>query len=326
MSLPSEDSENNPKRILARRPEYRPLCNLVLSVAFLLLIASPALAIGILEPRGPVAAEQQLQMLRVAGITAIAVLPVLIGVPLIVWRYRRGKGGVYRPDFAYSRALEIAMWGLPAVLVLILGGWLWHSTSRLDPYVPLGPNPLRIEVIGLDWKWLFLYPEQNLATVGSLVLPVGRPIELTLTTDTVMQSFMISALAGQIYAMPGMVTRQNLMATSMGTMQGRNTQFNGVGFSGQTVVVEALSVADFESWTQSQGKAPLLDAKAYALLAGAGTLDDARQQFAITQGNIVLNLAEPDLFNAVVNRYHKGQPIADFLQPGSPGYSPEAGR
>ena len=326
MSLPSEAKESNPKRNVAWRLDYRRLGNVVLSVAFLLLAVSPAVAIGILQPKGPVAAEQQLQMLRVAGITAIAVLPVLIGVPLIVWRYRRGKGGVYRPEFAYSRALELVMWGLPAVLVLILGGWLWHSTSKLDPYVPLGPDPLRIEVIGLDWKWLFLYPEQGLATVGSLVLPVNRPIELTLTTDTVMQSFMIPALAGQIYAMPGMVTRQNLMAESIGTMQGRNTQFNGVGFSGQTVVVETLSAADFERWTQSQSKDPILDTSAYALLARAGTLEDVRQQFSIAQGAIVLNLATPDLFDSVVERYHHGQPITSSLQPGAPDYSPGATR
>lgn len=324
MPLLSEISVSRLKRILTGGAEYHRLCNLVLSVSLLLLTACPALAIGILQPKGPIAAEQQLQMLRVAGITAIAVLPVLIGVPLIVWRYRRGKGGSYRPDFAYSRVLELVMWGLPAVLVVILGGWLWHSTSRLDPYVALGPDPLQIEVIGLDWKWLFLYPEQRLATVGSLVLPVDRPIELKLTTDTVIQSFMIPALAGQIYAMPGMVTRQNLMAETISVMQGRNTQYNGVGFSGQTVVVETLSAADFERWTQGQSRAPILDTSAYTLLARAGTLDEVRQQFSIAQGAIVLNLVTPDLFDAVVERYHRGRPITSSRQRGAPDYSPVA--
>lgn len=284
------------------------------------LLLAPAWATGLLSPMGPVAAEQQTHLWRVVAITAIAVLPVIFGVPLIAWRYARRRRGTYRPDFAYSGPLEIAMWGVPAVLVVILGFWLWQSASRYDPYQPLGPDPLDVEVVGLDWKWVFLYPEQHIATVGSLVLPVGRPVRLRLTTDTVMQSFMIPELAGQIYAMPGMVTEQNLIADRTGIMEGLNTQFNGDGFAGQTVRVETMAEDDWEAWLKAHGSAPTLDNAAYAQLAAAGTLDDARRQFGIGEGDVVLQLGDPELFETVVHRYHGGQPVDEQQQPGSSQY------
>lgn len=295
------------------------------ALALLAGMAVPAWAEGLLRPMGPVAAEQQVHLLRVIGITAIAVLPVLIGVPLIAWRYARRRRGTYRPDFEFSGPLELVMWGVPAVLVAILGFWLWQSTSRLDPYKALGPDPLQVEVIGLDWKWLFIYPEQHVATLGRLVLPVGRPVRLRLTTDTVMQSFMVPALAGQIYAMPGMVTEQNLIADAAGTMVGRNTQFNGVGFAGQTVDVETLATPDWQAWVSTAANLPALDADTYAELARAGTLEDARKQLGLSDGQpILLQLADDTLFDDVLGRYHDGKPVTGALQPGAPAYQPEA--
>lgn len=289
---------------------------------FLALLAGSALADGLLTPMGPVAAQQQLHLWRVIGITAIAVVPVLVGVPIIVWRYRRQRHSTYRPDFGFSGHLEAVMWGVPVVLVAILGFWLWQSTVRLDPYKPLGPDPLEIDVVGLDWKWLFLYPEQHLASVGTLVLPVDRPVQLRLTTDTVMQSFMIPSLAGQVYAMPGMISEQNLVADTAGITKGRNVQFNGAGFARQDFPVNLLPDAQWQAWTAGHADAPALDADAYAQLARAGTLDDAREQFGLQEGSLVLNLVDESLFQSIVGRYHDGRPVEPASQPGAAAYLP----
>ena len=246
-------------------------------VLLVVLAAHPALGQGFLTPEGPVAAAQREHLIRVTMVTMIAVLPVLIGVPLILWRYRRGGRGAYRPGFDFSAPLEIAMWGVPAAIIVLLGTWLWQSTEALDPYEPLGTDPLQVQVIGLNWKWLFLYPDQGIASIGTLAIPAGRPVRLQLTTDTVMQSFMVPALAGQIYAMPGMVSDLNLMASRVGTLTGANTQFNGTGFAGQQVDVQVMTPDDWTAWVQGGTTAPSLDAARYARLGVAGTTAQALQ-------------------------------------------------
>lgn len=286
------------------------------------LSATPAFGEGLLTPMGPVAAEQNAHLISVTAITMIAVLPVLIGVPLILWRYRRGRGAAYRPDFTFSAPLEIAMWGIPALIVVVLGFWLWRSTEQLDPYRPLGPNPVAVEVIGLNWKWLFLYPDQGVASVGTLAIPAGRPVTLKLTADTVMQSFMVPSLAGQIYAMPGMVTKLNLRADAPGTTEGANTQFNGAGFSGQTVAVKVLSPHDWRAWLKGANGAPALDARAYGELARPGSLSWAKKALHLRDSR--MRLPDARLFDHVVGRYHQGAPLPPRRQPGAPAYRPAA--
>ena len=150
-------------------------------------MASSTLQQSFLQPMGPVAEEQFSHLLRVVGITMIVILPVLVGVPLILWRYRYTKPrGDYTPEWEFSKKLEYALWGVPVLVVIVLASWLWYSTAKLDPYKTLGPEPLQVQAVGLDWKWLFIYPEEGVATVGELAVPVGRPVEITLTTDTVM--------------------------------------------------------------------------------------------------------------------------------------------
>ena len=160
-------------------------------------LASGALQQSFLQPMGPVAQEQASHLMRVVGITMIVILPVLVGVPLILWRYRYAKPrGAYAPEWEFSGKLEYALWGVPVLIVIVLASWLWYSTHKLDPYEPLGPDPLQVQAIGLDWKWVFIYPAEGIATVDELVVPVGRSVELTLTTDTVMQSLLIAPLTG----------------------------------------------------------------------------------------------------------------------------------
>jgi cytochrome o ubiquinol oxidase subunit 2 len=284
--------------------------------------AGAACAQGMLHPLGPVAAEQQVHLIRVTAITMIAVIPVLIGVPWILWRYRRGGRGNYRPDFEFHAPLEIAMWGGPLLITAVLGYWLWHSTENLDPYRKLGPEPLQVQVIGLNWKWLFLYPGQGVASIGTLAIPAGRPVTLELTTDTVMQSFLVPSLAGQIYAMPGMVTRLNLMADQPGSMTGANTQFNGTGFADQSIQVLALSPADWQQWLDTAAAAPALDRIRYGELARPGSVRQAQQSLALPDTR--MRLADDNLFRQVVARYHSGAALPASAQPGTPAYQPEA--
>lgn len=279
---------------------------------------------GVLTPLGPVAADQRTHLIVVTAITLIAVLPVVIGTPLILWRYRRGRRAAYRPDFGFSAPLELAMWGVPVLIVAALGVWLLRSTQSLDPFRPLGPDPLDVQVVGLNWKWLFLYPDQGAASVGTLAVPAGRPVRLRLTTDTVMQSFLAPSLAGQIYAMPGMVTQMNFMASRPARVGGANTQFNGTGFAKQKFQVVALSPADWKNWIVEARKGPVLDDAQYAALARPGTLADARSQFGVTEGPLRLRLNDRRLFDRIVARYHDGKALTAAQQPGTPAYRAQA--
>lgn len=281
-----------------------------------------------LDPMGPVAAAQQHHLLVVLALTMIAVLPVLIGVPLIYWRYRRGRGAAYRPDWHFSRTLEIAMWGVPLAIVAVLGVLLWQDSHRYAPERPLGPAPVRIEAVALNWKWLFIYPDGHAASLGELVLPVGQPVQLVMTSDSVMQSFMVPALAGQLYAMPGMVTRLNVEASRTGETKGRNMQYSGNGFAQEEFAVRILPAPKYRAWLASAGKNALaLDTKSYAAIAAPGSLQQARAALGQKgDGPLVFSLAEPQLFDRILARYTGGRAIAPAQQPGAPAYRAEAAR
>ncbi|WP_240512125.1 cytochrome ubiquinol oxidase subunit II [Pseudoruegeria sp. SK021] len=259
----------------------------------------------------------------------IAVAPVLIFVPLILWRFRyRNQRARYLPDWEYSAPLEIVMWGVPAAIIVALSTMLWHSTKALDPYRPLVSDqpPLNVQVVGLDWKWLFLYPEQGIATVGELAFPAGRPVALTLTSDTVMQSFLISALAGQIYVMPGMTTKLQLLADAPGRFEGENTQFNGTGFVHQKFPAIAMTDTDFDAWVNSvKSDGIVLDDSSYGVLAAPSTEAEAHQILATSSmpdNALYFSPTQPDLFSAITHRYHQGRPIPPNAQPGSAAFAP----
>lgn len=272
-------------------------------------MVSEGLTQSFLQPMGPVADEQFTHLLRVIGIAMVVILPVLVGVPLILWRYRYAKPrGDYTPDWEFSPKLEYALWGVPVVVVIVLASWLWYSTQKLDPYQPLGPEPLQVQAIGLDWKWLFIYPEEGIATVDELAIPVGRPVELTLTTDTVMQSLLIAPLTGQIYAMPGMTTKLNFSASYTGEAEGENTQFNGAGFGRQKFTVRALAPGDYAQWAARGDSGISLDENTYATLRRRTVLADARGDLGLDEvaEPIVMTLGQPDIFRQIVAKYHGG--------------------
>ncbi|WP_424987328.1 cytochrome ubiquinol oxidase subunit II [Microbulbifer sp. S227A] len=276
------------------------------------------------DPRGPIAAAEKDHFIQTAALTMIAVLPVLVLVPLILWRYRYGNTRArYTPKWEFSGLLDTLMWGVPIAIVTVLSVQLWRETVALDPYRPLESDkpPLDIHVIGLDWKWLFVYPEQQIATVGEMAFPADRPVRLRLTSDTVMQSFLVSALAGQIYVMPGMQTQLQLLADVPGVFEGENTQFNGDGFTQQKFRAMAQTDADFASWSARvrAGGVPL-DVDAYGRLAIRSSPAEVHAEFAtpaMPTNAVWFGSVLPDLFERVLHRYHQGSALDPGGQPGS---------
>jgi cytochrome o ubiquinol oxidase subunit 2 len=240
--------------------------------------------LSFLDPQGPVADAQRWHFYWVLGILCILVAgPIFLLLPFFVWRYRyASKASRYTPRWDYFGPLEIMSWAGPVVIVIGLSFFVWRDAHRLDPYKPLNSEqtppqvqmqvPLQVQVIGYDWKWLFIYPDQGIASIGTLALPTGRAVTLHLTSATVMQSFFIPALGSQIYAMGGMVTQLNLLASRSGASLGENTMYNGDGFHQQQFTAQAMSPADFQAWVgKVQASGMALDAKRLEVIAQRST-------------------------------------------------------
>lgn len=289
---------------------------------------------SLLDPKGAIAFSQRAHLYEVTAVTMIAVLPVLLLVPLLLWRYRyRNRAASYAPDWDASRGLDLVMWGVPFAIVAVAGTLLWRSTIALDPYRPIDPAgaATRVQVVGLDWKWLFLYPDDGIATIGELAFPASKPLALDLTSDTVMQSFMIGALGGQVYAMPGMRTKLHLVADDHGRFTGENMQYSGNGFHTQKFVASARSDAEFADWLRAvRERAVPLDAAAYSVLSERSTKDELRKVFKdalLDDGTVAFRIDDPDLFDRIIVRYRGAAPVSPDVQPGSPAYrvTPSAG-
>jgi len=226
---------------------------------------------GILDPQGPVAGAERTILFNSIGIMLTIVVPTILAVLGVAWWQRASNGRArYLPTWSYSGKIEIVVWSIPAMVILLLGGIAWIGSHDLDPPKPLASKapPVEVEVVSLDWKWLFIYPEQGVASVNRLVVPAGRPVSLHLTSDSVMNSFFVPQLGGQIYTMAGMTTRLNLSADHPGHYPGLSSQFSGDGFSGMRFVVDAVPEDQFAAWTgAAHGGGGALDAGAYAALA-----------------------------------------------------------
>ena len=206
---------------------------------------------GFLNAQGPVAAGERHLFWIVVIVMLFVIGPVLLLTPLFAWHYRlRNSRSAFRPKWDFSWPLEALIWIPPSLIVAGLAVLLWRGAREFDPYtpVPLASAPLEVQAVAFDWKWLFIYPKSGVAAVNELVIPVGRPVHMTLTSTTVMQSLFIPALAGQIYAMGGMTTQLNLAADRAGTFLGENTQFNGVGYPFEKFRVSSVPDADFNRW------------------------------------------------------------------------------
>jgi cytochrome o ubiquinol oxidase subunit 2 len=225
---------------------------------------------GVLDPQGPISAAERLILFNATAIMLVVVAPVIVMTLAFAWWYRASnRRAAYRPDFEYSGQIELVVWAIPAMVVLLLAGVTWISSHELDPRAPLksAVQPLRIEVVSLDWKWLFIYPDHHIAAVNALTVPAGTPLEFSLTSASVMNSFFIPQLGTQIYTMPGMTTHVNLMADNPGDYPGMSAHFSGDGFSDMRFIVHAVHPADFAAWVQKADAAPLpLDVAAYEQL------------------------------------------------------------
>jgi cytochrome o ubiquinol oxidase subunit 2 len=262
----------------------------------------------VLNPKGPIADAERGLLIDAFSVMLIVVVPVIVMAILFAWRYRASnRDARYEPTWTYSARIDAVVWLVPALIVIAVGVLVWRSTHKLDPYREIASDvpPLDIQVVAQDWKWLFIYPEQGIAVVNQMAIPAGRPISLRITSDTVMNSFYVPALAGQIYAMAGMHTRLQMLANAPGKFVGRNSQYSGGGFSDQFFEVLATSPADFDAWVAKAKQAPdKLDAAAYAKLAEKSRLVPIAYYSGL----------EPRLFDSIIAKYTHGH----HVQAGSP--------
>jgi len=209
------------------------------SIGMLSLFASALMLSGcntaLMDPKGAIGLEQRTLILTAIGLMLIVVIPVIIMAFAFAWKYRASNTNAkYSPNWSHSNKIEAVVWTVPIIIIAILATITWKTTHELDPFKPIvsDQKTLTVEVVSLDWKWLFIYPEQGIATVNELVIPKDVPVQFKVTSDSVMNSFFIPQLGGQIYAMAGMQTQLHLIANEAGTYKGISSNFSGRGFSG----------------------------------------------------------------------------------------------
>jgi cytochrome o ubiquinol oxidase subunit II len=260
---------------------------------------------GVLDPKGPIAAGELQILFNSLGIMLAIVIPTILATISVAWWFRSSnKRARYLPNFDYSDRLEMLVWSIPAMTVLLVGGVAWVGSHELDPRKPISSSvkPIRVQVVSLDWKWLFIYPDQGIATVNQLTIPVGAPISFELTSSGVMNSFFVPQLGGQIYTMAGMMTRLHLQADHPGTYPGLSAQFSGDGFADMRFKVDAVRPENFAYWVDVTRKTgPVLDAQAYADLARPSQAVAPFSYRAVT----------PNLFNSV---------LGSAMQPDAPSH------
>ena len=266
---------------------------LVLAVVLLGAATLGGCSEGVLDPKGPVASAERLIMLNSTGIMLAIVIPTMLATLGVAYWFRASNERArYLPDFDYSGRLELLVWSIPLMTILLVGGVAWLSSYDLDPpkAIASAQKPVRVQVVALDWKWLFIYPDEMIATVNQLTVPVGAPISFELTSSGVMNSFFVPQLGGQIYAMSGMVTRLHLRADHAGTYRGMSANYSGAGFSDMYFNVNAVPAEKFTQWVvETRTSGPVLDAQSYAELAKPSQAVAPFTYRAVT----------PDLFNGI---------------------------
>lgn len=273
----------------------------------LLLLALPLLLTGcssaLMDPKGQVGEEQRTLIITAFVLMLIVVVPVIVMTLLFAYRYRRGnQDASYKPNWAHSTAIEVVVWFIPCVIIVVLAILTWHTSHSLDPMKPIeaDADALEIQAVSLDWKWLFIYPEQGIATVNEVVMPEDTPIHFRISSGSVMNAFFIPALGTQIYAMAGMDSSLYLIANEQGVYDGRSTNYSGAGFSGMTFKAHALSDEDFQAWVDKVKAAPdsLSFEQGYAELAEPSR--DAPVQYFSNVPHV--------LYDNILNSFRKGMP------------------
>lgn len=253
--------------------------------------------VAVLNPEGQIG-EKQRDLLVIATLLGlIVIVPVFVMTAMIAWKYRAGNTKAkYEPDWDHSRLFETIWWGVPIAIILVLGVITWKSSHDLDPYRALDSEvkPLRVQVIAMQWKWLFIYPEQQIASVNYLHIPEKTPINFEITSDAPMNAFWIPKLGSQVYAMSGMTTKLHLIANNTGTYQGSSANISGEGFADMVFTTKASSRDEFDIWVgQTQARSKSLDAASYDELARP----------AIAKENFAYSLGDDNLYDRVIMKY-----------------------
>lgn len=269
---------------------------------YLLLLGMTLLLNGcqmtLLDPKGLIAAQEKNLLIDVLLLMLIVVIPVIIMSFVFAWRYRAKNKHTakYSPNWSHSNTIEAICWAVPCIIIGILATMTWITSHTLDPYRPLASKkqPLIIQAVALDWRWLFIYPKQNIATMNVVEFPVDQPIRFLITADAPMNSLAIPRLAGQIYAMAGMRTKLNLIANEKGSYYGMSTNFSGDGFSNMHFQAKVTSKEQFKKWVQTVQRSPkTLTMTAYKKLA------------LPSQDTSVIYFSSPakNLFNSIIGKY-----------------------
>lgn len=264
----------------------------------------------VLQPHGDVAVQQAHLLIQATLLMLLIIVPVIVATLFFAFKYRASNTEArYTPDWDHSTRLELLIWGVPLLIIIALGAITWISTHKLDPYRPLdridaqravapGTRPLVVDVVAMDWKWLFLYPEQGIASLNELAVPVDRPVEFRITASTVMNTFYVPTMAGMIYAMPGMETRLNAVMNRTGDYEGLSGNYSGAGFSDMHFKVRSLGDADFQRWVDASRKGgEALTRAGYLELEKPSTREPVRR-FAKVDGG---------LYDAILNRCVDGR-------------------
>jgi cytochrome o ubiquinol oxidase subunit 2 len=260
---------------------------------------------GVLDPQGPIASSERLLLINSTAIMLVVVVPVIVATLAFAWWYRSSNPRASRtPGESYEGRLEFVVWSIPALTVMLLGGVIWIGSHQLDPRAPIPgkSDPLRVDVVALDWKWVFIYPDHGVAAVNQLVIPAGTPVKFRLTSATVMNSFFVPQLGSQIYTMGGMTTHLNLLADKPGEYPGFSAMFSGEGFSDMRFIAKAVPAGDFNAWLeQVRGTGSALD--------DAGYVELAKPSKAVPP--TTYRSVKPNLFERIIDQTVAGPEKAD---------------
>jgi cytochrome o ubiquinol oxidase subunit 2 len=258
----------------------------------------------VLDPAGDVALQQRNLIFASCGLMLLIIVPVMILTIVFAWRYRKGGKATYDPHFDHSTSLELVIWAAPLLIIIALGALTWSSTHLLDPFRPLGriaagkpvdptARPLRVEVVSLDWKWLFIYPDEGIATVNQLVLPINREVRFDITSSNMMNTFYAPTLAGMVYAMPGMQSTLHAVLNRTGSYEGFSANYSGAGFSDMRFELHGVDQAGFDRWVE-QAKSSARPLRTANYLALEKPSEKAPP--------ILFASVTPGLFDRIVNR------------------------
>jgi cytochrome o ubiquinol oxidase subunit 2 len=290
-------------------------CLVAVGIVALLAFVMQGRDMPVLDTHGTIANQQRDLILIVTGLGMLVVVPVLVMLFVIAWKYRAGNTkATYQPQFDGHLGLEALWWGIPCLIIIVLAVITAVSTHALDPYKPLESDkePVKVQVVALEWKWLFIYPEKGIATLNYLNIPEDTPVDLTITSDAPMNSFWVPALAGQVYAMSGMSTQLHLMADEPGTYNGVSANISGDGFANMRFRVNSQTSADFEKWAiGSANSSSQLSSATYETLAKQ-SIDDGEKTYTLMNSDLYNEIIEKYMSTDMTNGKSKSMPGMDM--------------